>query len=66
MLAEMLPSVEQIPQFGALVFGVPLAELIAMGEEALFGARLLLVPSPAADGCVDLQLLDPIQERDRL
>ena len=40
MLAVVLFAVENVPQFRALVFGIPLSKFIAVGEKALFGAGL--------------------------
>ena len=45
----VMASIEQVPQFGALSLGVPLPEVVAVGEEPLLGASLFLVSSTAAD-----------------
>src|SRR5207244_4046891 len=37
-------AVEQVPQLGALPLWIPLAVRVADGEDALLGARTLLVP----------------------
>ena len=42
-------AIVEIPELGALVLRVPLAELVAEGEDALLGAGLLLVPPRAAE-----------------
>ena len=49
MLARVHARVVQVPQLGPLVARVPLAELVAEREDALLGARLLLVAPRAAD-----------------
>src|SRR5581483_2063652 len=51
------------PQLGALVLGVPLAEVVPEGEDALLGPGLLLVPPGAPEGGVEALLLDGPQER---
>src|SRR5437764_1065696 len=45
VLALADAPVEQRPQLGALVLGVPLAEVVAEGEHPLLGPGLLLVPA---------------------
>jgi hypothetical protein len=45
-------AVEQVPQLGALVLGVPLAEAVAEGIDAFLGARFFLVAAGAAKGRV--------------
>src|SRR3954453_1960891 len=49
-LAEVDPAIEEVPELGALVLRVPLAELVAEGEDALLGAGLVLVAAGAAGG----------------
>ena len=66
MLPHGLAAVEEIPKFWPLIFWIPLAELIAMREEALLGAGLFLVASRAAQGAVELVLLDRRQQSRRL
>ena len=63
MLALRASPVEDVPEFGALVLGVPLAELVAVREEAFLGACLLLVAPCAADGRVEAVLLDGVEQR---
>ena len=58
--------VVQVPQFGALVLRVPLAELVAEREDALLGARLFLVAPGAADAGVEAELGDGVEQRHRL
>src|SRR5579871_4316185 len=47
VLSRSVAGVVEAPQLGALVARVPLPELVAQGEDALLGPRLLLV-APAA------------------
>src|SRR5690606_1519999 len=54
MLAGALAAVEEVPQLGALVLWVPLAEFVAVAEEAFFRAGFLFVAATAADGGVEL------------
>ena len=63
---ERLAAVEQVPELGPLVLGVPLPEGVAVAEEALLRPRLLLVAAPAAEGRVHLELAQRVQQRDRL
>ena len=62
----MHAGVVQIPQLGALVLRIPLAEFVAEGEDALLGARLFLVAAGAADAGVEAVLGDRLQQRHRL
>ena len=62
----MVATVEKIPQFGTLVFRVPLAEVVAVGEEALFGAGFLLVAAAATEAGVVLVELDGVEQGDSL
>ena len=66
MLALLVAAVVEAPQLGALVLGVPLAELVAEAEHALLGPRLLLVAAGAAEDGVEALLLDAAQQRDGL
>src|SRR5690606_5764824 len=51
VLALADPRVVEVPQLGALVLRVPLAEVVAEGEDPLLGPGLLLVaPGAAEDG----------------
>ena len=58
--------VVEIPQLRPLVLRVPLAELVAEREHALLRPRALLVAARAAEGRVELVLLDRVEQRDRL
>jgi hypothetical protein len=66
VLALVLTPVVEAPQLRALVLGIPLAEAVAVGEEALLGARLFLVPARAADGCIRLEFGQGVEQRHRL
>ena len=52
-LARVDPAVVEVPQLGALVLRVPLAELVAEGEDPLLGPGLLLVAAGAAEQRVE-------------
>ncbi len=54
-------GIEQGPELGALGLGIPLAEAVAVAEDALLGARLLLVAAGAADQRIEAELLDGLQ-----
>src|SRR5439155_10931724 len=65
-LALVDPAVVEVPQLGPLVARIPLAAAVAKGEDALFGARFLLVAASAAERGVESALLERLQERLRL
>jgi len=58
MLAAPDLGVVEVPQLRALVLRIPLAELVAEGEDPLLGPRLLLVPAGAAEQRVEPVLID--------
>ena len=62
MLAGVVSPVEEIPEFGALVFGIPLAELITVRKEALLGAGLFLITAAATEAGVEFVLLDGVEK----
>jgi len=66
VFAVLFAPVEQIPEFRALVFWIPLAEAVPVGKEALLGAGLFLVAAPAAEAGVEAVCLDGIKQGDRL
>jgi len=66
VLARLQLVVEQGPQLRALRLGLPLTKTIAVAEDALFGARFFFVATSAADQRVKAELLDGLQQRDRL
>ena len=66
VLARSVPGVEEVPQLGPLVLRVPLAELVAEADDALLGARLLLVASAAAEDTVETVVVDGVEQRQRL
>ena len=66
MLALAVAAVVEAPQLGALVLGVPLAEVVPEAEHPLLGPGLLLVPAGPAEHGVEPVLLDGGQQRDRL
>ena len=66
MLAHGVAAVVQVPQLGALVARVPLAELVAQAQDAFLGAGLVLVAAAAAEDGVELVALDGVQQRDGL
>jgi hypothetical protein len=66
VLAGLQPGVEQRPQLGALGFGLPLAEAVAVAEDAFFGAGLFLVAAGTANERVKTEFFNGFQQRDRL
>jgi hypothetical protein len=66
MLAGAMQAVVEIPELGALVFGVPLAEAVPEAEEALLGAGLFLVAPGAAQRAVELEFGNGIEQGDGL
>ncbi len=62
----MHARVVDVPQLRALVLRIPLAELVAEGEDALLGARLFLVAPRTAHAGIEAELGDGLQQRHRL
>ena len=62
----MQAGVVERPEFGALVFGVPLAEFVAEGEDALFGAGFFFVAPRATHQCAEAVLFDGFEQCDGL
>ena len=62
MLALAELAVVEAPQLGPLCLGLPLPELIAQREDALLGARLLLVASRATEDGIELVLQDRVEQ----
>ena len=62
MLALVDAPVVERPQLGALVLGVPLAEVVAVGVDALLGARLFLITPAATEGRGVAPLLDGVEQ----
>ena len=62
VLAGIEPAVVEVPDLGALVLGIPLAEAVAEAEESFLGPRLLLVASCTSDAAVEAELLDGSQK----
>ena len=63
MLALVQATVVEVPELGALVLRVPLAELVPVGVDALLGAGLLLVATTTAKGGREAVLLDGVEQR---
>ena len=61
-----VPTVVEAPQLGALVAGIPLAELVPEAEDPLLGPGPLLVASRATEDGVESALGDRPQEGDGL
>ena len=66
MLALADARVVEVPQLGPLRARVPLAEVVAEGEDPLLRAAALLVAAGAADRRVEAVLLDRVEQRRRL
>ena len=62
VLAAVDAAVVEAPQLGALHLRVPLAELVAVGVDALLGAGLLLVAAAATEGGGEAVLLDGVEQ----
>ena len=54
---------KRVPQFGALVFRIPLAGCVAEGEDAFLGARFFFVAARAAEGCVEAVGAQAVEQR---
>ena len=66
VLARLDEAVVEVPQLGPLGLRVPLAEVVAEGEDALLRAGALLVAAGAAEGGLEAVLLDRVEQRHRL
>ena len=62
VLAGHMLTVEQIPQFRALVLRVPLTKIVAVAEETFLRSCLLLVPSRPANAGVVLARFDGFEQ----
>lgn len=62
MFAVVFASVEEIPEFWPLILGVPLAEIVAMAEESLFGAGLFFIATTTAEAAIVSTRLNGIQQ----
>ena len=62
MLALAQAAVVEVPDLGALGARVPLAELVAEGQDALLRPRALLVAARAPEGGVEAVLLDRLEQ----
>ena len=60
--ALVLAGVVEVPQFGALVLGVPAVPGIAEGENALLGAGFFLVAPRAAKGRIKAVFVEGLLE----
>ncbi len=65
-LAGVHLALVDLPQFRALLAGIPLAEGVAKGENALLGPRLVLVAPRAAEGGVEAVIVESVEQRHRL
>ena len=63
VLALADPAVVQAPELGALVARIPRSERVAMAEDPLLGARLLLVAPAAPEQRVEAMLRDRVEQR---
>ena len=66
VLAEVFAAVEDVPKLGALVLRVPLAEFVAVGEEAFLRSGLLFIATTTTEAGVELMLLDGVEQGDGL
>jgi len=57
------PAVVEVPELRARDLRVPLAELVAEGEDPLLRTRFLLVAAATAEQRVELVLLDRVEQR---
>ena len=52
-LALVDATVVEVPEFGTLVLGVPLAVLVAKGKNPFLRSRFLLITAGASERCVE-------------
>ena len=63
MLAGLNARIEQRPQLGALGFGLPLTESVAVREDAFLGAGFFLIPAGAANQRIKAKFVNRFQQR---
>jgi hypothetical protein len=61
-LAGVDAAVVEVPKFGALVLGVPLAGFVAEGVDALFGSGFFFVATRAAECGVETIVLEAVEQ----
>src|SRR5690606_21125636 len=61
ILTLVRTSVIEIPQLGALILGIPLAEAITETHDALLGTGLFFVAPRAANAAIETEFLDGFQ-----
>ena len=62
MFTVVFAAIKNIPELGTLIFGVPSSEIIAVGEEALFGSGFFFV-TPTTTKCgIKLVILNAIEK----
>ena len=66
MLARVQARVEQIPKLRPLRFGLPLAEAVAVAENAFFGAGFFFVAPRTAYECIKAEFINCFKQGDRL
>src|SRR4030095_8994582 len=66
VFARVDARVVQVPELGPLILRIPLAEGVAHREDTFLRSCLFLVPPGSADQRVESELLDCLQQRDRL
>src|SRR5690554_3898935 len=62
VFADMLFTVKKVPKLWTLIFGIPLAELVTMGKETLFGPGFFLIPPSASHGSINLVFFQGVQQ----
>ena len=62
-LALVDAAVVEVPQFRALILGIPLAEAVAEGVDPLLGAGFLFVAAGAAEGRIETAFGQGVEQR---
>src|SRR5207342_3290836 len=66
VLSGIEAAVVEIPDFRALIFRIPLAEAVAVAEEAFLRAGFFFVAAGATDAAVETEFFDRSQEHGNL
>src|ERR1019366_378343 len=59
-------AIEEVPQLGALIFGIPLPCTVAKGENAFLGAGFLLIATRTAKSRIEVVVAQCIEQGLRL
>src|SRR5699024_10319305 len=62
MFTFKILSIEKVPKFRTLIFGIPLSEIVSMRKEALFRTCFFFITTASTNGTIHLILFNGIQK----